>query len=266
MSSDAFELKEVSKNFVRREGALGGGRPFAAVSSVDFKLARGGYYGLVGESGSGKSTLAKLLVGLLAPSGGEILFEGRPVTEYINHDQTLFRQKVQMIFQNPYLSLDPKWKVNEIINEGIRFLPRKERRFRIGEALERVRLDPSLLSRKPHEMSGGERQRVALARALVMRPEYLILDEPSSSLDVSVQAEIIELLKSLRTDFQGGLLFITHDIALATQIADDLIVMRHGRIVEMSNKRAIVNSPREAYTSALLAAVHRKPDSWGGSA
>lgn len=249
-----FQLKRVSKIY-----AVQAGRNFRAVNEVDLTLKRGVAYGVVGESGSGKTTLGRLLVGMVRPTEGEIFFEGEKIRDRRRKGRASFFKKVQIIFQNPYLSLDPKWNIQKILEEGIRELCGRERKRRVGLILERVRLPASCLQKKPHTLSGGERQRVAIARALLVEPEFLILDEPTSQLDVSTQAEIMALLKELRPVLKGGLLFITHDIALASQLVEVFIVMRQGQIVEQGLKKEILMSSSVLYTQKLLASIPAWP-------
>ena len=245
-----FRLRQVSKVYV-----VPSGRKFCAVDAVDLELKRGVAYAVVGESGSGKTTLGRLLVGMAPLAEGEIFFEDRKLSDWMRKDRLGFCKKVQIIFQNPYLSLDPKWNVRAILEEGVRGMSGKERKQKIDRMLERVCLPKSCLLKKPSALSGGERQRVAIARALLVEPEFLILDEPTSQLDVSTQAEILSLLKELRPLLKGGLLFITHDIALASQLAEVFIVMRHGKIVEQGLKKEILMSSSVLYTQQLLASI-----------
>lgn len=253
-----FRLKQVSKVYATREG-----KRFCAVDSVDLELRCGVAYALVGESGSGKTTLGRLLTGLIRPTEGEIFFEGKKLREWTRKDRSKFCKKVQVIFQNPYLSLDPKWNIREILGEGILEMPGRERKRTIEAILRHVRLPLACVHKKPQALSGGERQRVAIARALLMEPEFLVLDEPTSQLDVSTQAEIMNLLKDLRPTLTGGLLFITHDIALASQLAEAFIVMRQGKIVEQGLKKEILLSSKAVYTQQLLASIPAWPPVFG---
>ena len=253
-----FQLKQVSKTYTTREG-----KRFRAVDGVNLEFRLGVAYAVVGESGSGKTTLGRLLTGIVQPTEGEIYFEGRKLRDWVHKSRANFCKKVQMIFQNPYLSLDPKWNIRKILEEGIREVPGRERKQKIAAILERVRLPAACLHKKPHALSGGERQRVAIARALLVEPEFLILDEPTSQLDVSTQAEIMALLKELKPALKGGLLFITHDIALASQLAEVFLVMRQGKIVEQGYKKEILLSSQAPYTQALLAAIPAWPPAFG---
>ncbi|MCM8775968.1 MAG: ABC transporter ATP-binding protein [Candidatus Omnitrophica bacterium] len=250
-----FELHAVSRRFSVRHGIFRRGPEFKALERISLTLRRGVFTGLVGESGSGKTTLARLLAGLLTPSEGEILFEGKSLTQYLPRHSRQYWKKVQMVFQNPYLTLDPKWRIREIIEEGIRELGRRERNRRVESALANVHLSRDYLGRFPHELSGGERQRVAIARAIVLSPEFLILDEPTSQLDVSIQAQMIKLLKELTPVFSGGILFITHDLALVSYLVDEIIVLGEGKIVEQGERSKVLKTPEAEYTRRLLSAV-----------
>lgn len=258
MPDTIFKLKRVSKTFTTPEG-----NKFRAVDDVDLEFRVGIAYALIGESGSGKTTLGRLLTGIVQPTGGEIYFEGRRLRDWVVKSRAKFCKKVQIIFQNPYLSLDPKWNILEILEEGIREEPERERKRKIATILERVRLPAACLCQKPHTLSGGGRQRVAIARALLVEPEFLILDEPTSQLDVSTQAETMALLKELKPRLKSGLLFITHDIALASQMADIFIAMRQGKIVEQGSKKEILLSSQAPYTQSLLAAIPVWPPVFG---
>lgn len=250
-----LELSGVTHTYRVQEGFLRHGREFDAVRNFDFKVMPGVSYGLVGESGSGKSTVAGILTGLVRPSSGTVRFEGRELFEYLRRGVRHFRQTVQMVFQNPYLSLDPRWTVREIVEEGIRELSFQDKSARVKESLELVRLPEVYLERKPRELSGGERQRVAIARALAIRPHFIILDEPTSQLDVSIQAQIIQLLGDMRDRLKVGFLFISHDLALVSQIADEIMVMYEGQIVEKGPRQAVLTSPTTSYTRKLLNSV-----------
>jgi len=258
-SEPILELRNVSKSFFVRQGIFRHGPAFQALHDVSFALRRGKFYGLVGESGSGKTTLARLLIGLLAPNKGQILFEGHPLGEILRIHKGRFRRQIQMVFQNPFLSLDPKWRIKRIVEEGIQGWGRMEKMARVEKALERVGLGEQYLERFPGELSGGERQRVAIARALVLNPEFLILDEPTSQLDVSVQAQVVALLKELHRSFQGGILLITHDLPLVNQLAEEILVLHQGRLVEQGEKSNLISSPKSDYTKRLLRAVPTWP-------
>jgi oligopeptide transport system ATP-binding protein len=232
-----------------------------AVDDVSFRLRRATTLAIAGESGSGKSTLARMVLGLLEPSSGTVVFDGLDVADAasMNHRQTLaFRRRVQPVFQNPYGSLDPMYSVAQIIAEPLRIHrigDRRQRQQAVRELAEQVALPSSLLTRRPRELSGGQRQRVAIARALALRPEVLVCDEAVSALDVVVQAQILELLTELQAALGLTYLFISHDLAVIRQIADEVMVMRAGRVVEHAPTEDVFSSPRDEYTRQLLAAI-----------
>lgn len=259
MSDAIFELRGVSKTFQIRQGIFARGPEFRALDDVNLVLKPGTFYALVGESGSGKTTLARLLCGLAEASSGEILFEGVPLAERLRRDPADFRARVQMVFQNPFSSLDPKWRVQRIVEEGIPHLSRAGRSARVGEAMNQVGLPLEYLARKPGALSGGERQRVAIARALAMKPCFLILDEPTSQLDVTIQAGILSLLKGLSSSLVGGILFITHDLPLVRWMAEEIFVLHEGRLVEQGKTEEIMMLPKNSYTRSLMEAVPSWP-------
>lgn len=252
----SFQLKEVTKTYGVRKG-----QRFHAVEGVTFNFQRGTAYGIVGESGSGKTTLGRMLAGMLEATRGEILLEGRDIRHWVRQDRGRFCRKVQMIFQNPYASLDPRWRVETLLEEGIQELPRALRRKKTEEAMECVCLPRGFLGKRPNALSGGERQRVAVARSLVMEPEFLILDEPTSQLDVATQAEMMKLFGALKSRLRGGLILITHDLALASHLADALIIFRHGKVLEQGPKREVFSS-KVGYVQDLVKAVPRWPPRW----
>ena len=209
--------------------------------------------GIVGESGSGKSTLGRALLRLLGLAGGRVLFEGHDITHARPRELIGLRDRMQIVFQDPFGSLSPRMTVGGIVAEGLRVhepaLPRAERRTRALAALAEARLDPAMANRYPHELSGGQRQRVAIARAMVLRPKLVLLDEPTSALDRSVQSEVIELLRALQREHGLTYLFISHDLAVVRALADTVLVMKDGRIVEAGPADAIFERPREgSYT------------------
>ncbi len=224
------------------------------LQGVSLSLERGGALGIVGESGSGKSTLARTVLGLEAPQGGRVLLDGEPPA----------RKKpgrLQAVFQDPYASLDPRWRVGAIVAEpllALRPCPSStERRTRVAAMLEAVGLQAEAMRRYPHEFSGGQRQRIAIARALVTHPALVVADEPVSSLDVSVQAQVLALMRDLRQRFGVAWLFISHDLAVVRAVTDRVAVLFEGRIVEQGFSAAVFANPQHAYTKALLAAVPR---------
>lgn len=228
------------------------------VDRVSFSLDRGQTLGLVGESGSGKSTIARIVLGLLEPTSGEVIFDGHPVTGVPQHTLRPLRCRMQPVFQDPYAALNPRMRVEQIVTEPLvihESHSRAERRRRCQELLRQVGLDDSAMRRYPHEFSGGQRQRINIARALALRPELLILDEPVSALDVSVGAQIVNLLRDLQRDFSLTYLFISHSMPLVRYLSTNIAVLRQGKLVEFGTRDQVCDSPREDYTRQLVAAT-----------
>jgi microcin C transport system ATP-binding protein len=229
-----------------------------AVDGVSLELKRGHTIGVVGESGSGKTTLGLALLRLLE-SEGEIAFAGTPIQSMSAGTLRPLRRQMQMVFQDPYGSLSPRMSVGQIVGEGLEVhepaMPGPERERLIGEALAEVGLDPETRDRYPHEFSGGQRQRIAIARALVLKPKFIVLDEPTSALDVSVQAQIVDLLRDLQARHSLAYLFISHDLRVVRALADDVMVMKDGRVVEMGRADDLFKAPKTDYTRALMAAA-----------
>jgi len=234
-------------------------QPRRALDDVSFALGDGETLGVVGESGSGKSTLARAILGLVRPVAGEVLWDGQPVDTRDRAGLRRFRREVQVVFQDPVGSLDPRLTAGESVAEALDALEgirdRASARTRVAEALESVGLDRSMASRYPHQLSGGQCQRVAIARATVVRPRLLVCDEAVSALDVSVQAQIVNLLVDLRRRHGLALLFISHNLAVVRHVADRVVVLRAGRQVEYGPADALFAAPRDPYTRGLLAAV-----------
>jgi peptide/nickel transport system ATP-binding protein len=242
----------------------GKGEQIRAVDDVSLEIVKGEVLGLVGESGSGKTTLGRLLLRLEEPDSGKIYFEGSDFTAVKEQSRIReFRRRMQMIFQDPYDSINPRMRVREIVGEPLkvhgRGLTERERFERIIEILEDVRLTPArdYVDRYPHELSGGQRQRVAIARTLIMRPSFIVADEPVSMLDVSIRADLLNLMLDLKDRYNLTYLFITHDLAVAKYMCDRIAVMHLGKIVELGPTLEVVNNPRHPYTRALRAAVPR---------
>ncbi|MGI5221894.1 dipeptide ABC transporter ATP-binding protein [Nocardia sp. CA-290969] len=249
---------KLTKRYRVRGSAPWRSREAAAAENISFRLHRGTTTALVGESGSGKSTVAQLVLGLLEPSSGSVLFDGADIGRLSRREQTRFRRRVQPIFQNPYASLDPMYSIHRCIAEPLythKLGTRAERDAKVRELLDQVSLPADIADRYPNELSGGQRQRVAIARALALEPELLVCDEAVSALDVLVQANILDLLDRLQRDLGLTYLFITHDLAVVRQIADEVLVMHEGTIVEAAPTEQIFESPREEYTRSLLAAI-----------
>nr|WP_255616687.1 oligopeptide/dipeptide ABC transporter ATP-binding protein [Microvirga puerhi] len=231
-----------------------------AVDGVSFEIVRGETFALVGESGSGKSTAARMIVGLLSPSEGGVTISGVPmVGREANDERRRLRRKIQMIFQDPYASLNPRWRVSEIIAEPIRAFDiirgQRDIRIRVDELLSLVGLHPADSAKFPHEFSGGQRQRIAIARALASNAEFIVCDEPTSALDVSVQAQILNLMRDLQDQFGLTYLFISHNLAVVRHMATRIGVMYLGRIVEIAEGHELFNRPKHPYTQMLLDAV-----------
>ncbi|WP_237773055.1 MULTISPECIES: dipeptide ABC transporter ATP-binding protein [Streptomyces] len=254
------EVSDLRVEFGGGRTLLGRRRPGTqAVRGVSLRVAEGETLGLVGESGSGKSTTARVLAGLQKPTGGTVRFDGRDITRAA--EETALRRalsrEVQLVFQDPYASLNPRRTVEEIVTTPLRVhtdLSRQERRDRAAELLEQVGLSTGHLPRYPHEFSGGQRQRIGIARALAPRPRLIIADEPVSALDVSVQAQVLNLLMDLRDDLGLSLLFVSHDLAVVRHLCDRVAVMHHGGIVETGSRDEVFDNPQEPYTKELLAA------------
>ncbi|MEV6289199.1 dipeptide ABC transporter ATP-binding protein [Streptomyces sp. NPDC051896] len=239
--------------FKRQIGAV------KAVDGVDFTLGKGETLGIVGESGCGKSTVAKMLCNLERPTAGSIRFKGEDITRLSGKALKAVRRNIQMVFQDPYTSLNPRMTVGDIIGEPYdihpEVAPKGDRRRRVQELLDVVGLDPEYANRYPHQFSGGQRQRIGIARALALRPEVIVADEPVSALDVSIQAQVINLLARLQSEFDLSYVFIAHDLSIVRHISDRVGVMYLGRIVEIGRDAEIYDHPTHPYTQALLSAV-----------
>ncbi|MGO4714369.1 dipeptide ABC transporter ATP-binding protein [Bradyrhizobium sp. 2TAF24] len=247
-----IEVSAVTKTFTVD------GQPLTAVDDVSFAVPAGTTHALVGESGSGKTTTIRMLLGLEDPDSGDISVAGEPISGRSQDALRAARRHLQFVYQNPFTSLDPTWKVEQLVREPLdRFKigTRAERTTRVREALANVGLDEHLLARKPQALSGGQRQRVAIARSLVLKPDVIVLDEPTSALDVSVQADIVRVLLSLQVDLGLTYVFVSHDLALVRQLAHTVSVMHRGRIVEHGTVAEIFSNPQHPYTASLLAAI-----------
>jgi oligopeptide/dipeptide ABC transporter ATP-binding protein len=259
MAENLVEIRDLVKEFPVRGGLLqrqiGAVR---AVAGVDLDIVRGESLGLVGESGCGKTTLGRMLVRLLEPTSGTITFDGQDITHLSGSELKPFRKRVQIIFQDPYGSLDPRTQVGDAIAEGLRLHgvdSRDERRERVERMLELVGLNAGHAGRYPHEFSGGQRQRIGIARALILEPDLVVADEPVSALDVSVQAQVLNLLKELQSELDLTLLFVAHNLGVVEHISDRVAVMYLGRIVELADRDSLYANPVHPYTEALLSAI-----------
>ena len=254
-----LDVRNLVQEFeVRAQGGVRSGT-VQAVSDISFTLAKGETLGLVGETGSGKSTLARAILQAPRPKSGEVLFEGIDLVKLRGKELLRARRQIQMVFQDPYGSLDPKWSVARIVEEPLiafRTAARAERRSQVNEALDRVGLDPARYAdRRPRSLSGGQAQRVAIARALALDPALIIYDEAVSSLDVLVRAQVLNLLERLRTELSLTYLFIAHDLALVKQVSDRVAVMYLGKLVEIGPAESLYREPLHPYTVALLASI-----------
>ena len=253
-----LEVRDLVKEFTRRGGLFQKPSIVRAVDHVSFSIDEGETFGLVGESGSGKTTTGRCILRLIEPSSGEVRFKGEDVLAFSRARMRQARKDMQIVFQDPYSSLNPRMRVGDIVEEPLiihRTGPRAQRSARVAELFELVGLDPSQLSRYPHQFSGGQRQRIGLARALALHPSLIIADEPVSALDVSVQAQVINLLMDLQDRLKLTYLFIAHDLRLVRHICSRVAVMYLGRIVEMGPTERLFDAPAHPYTRALLSAI-----------
>jgi oligopeptide/dipeptide ABC transporter ATP-binding protein len=254
-----LECSNLSQTFGGARQLLGPPKPkIQAVSNVDLQIRHGQTLGIVGESGCGKSTLARMLAGLDEPTTGSVRFQGKELSDVKRGSARWLRQQIQFVFQDPLSSLNPRKTIRQILEAPLVHLLNKtpaERQARLQELMQAVNLRPEFLDRYPHEFSGGQSQRIGIARALAAEPEVIILDEPVSALDVSVQAQILNLLRSLKQRFNLTYVFISHDLAVVENLCDSVAVMYLGRIVESAPRQALFSNPRHPYTRVLLASV-----------
>ena len=256
--SIVVEGKALTQDYHVPGGLLGGAKTVRALKGVDFKVERGKTLAIVGESGSGKSTLARIIALIDPATGGELQIEGQPVDIARRRPTPELRSKVQMVFQNPYGSLNPRQKVGDVLMEPLVIntkIPAAERRERAEAMLVKVGLAPEHFNRYPHMFSGGQRQRIAIARALMLNPQLLVLDEPVSALDLSVQAQVLNLLADLQDEFNLTYVFVSHDLSVVRYIADDVMVISKGVAVEQGSREALFADPQHDYTRQLFAAT-----------
>jgi peptide/nickel transport system ATP-binding protein len=258
--NELLVVRDLVKHFVVNRGVLFGGDSALvhAVDGVSFEVRRGETLGLVGETGCGKTTTARLITRLIEPTSGQIVYDGVDITDRSRRRLRPIRREVQMIFQDPYSSLNPRRPVGAIITEPLRIHgigTRAERRRRVAEVMDRVGLHPEHYNRYPHEFSGGQRQRIGIARAIVTSPKLIVADEPVSALDVSIQAQVLNLLQDLRDDLGLTLVFISHDLSVVRHLCDRVAVMYLGKIVELADPDWLYAHPKHPYTGALLSAV-----------
>jgi len=255
-----ISVRNLTKEFVSRTGFFGGGRQSVkAVSDISFDIKKGETLGLVGESGCGKSTLGRSILRLIEPTGGAILYKGRDITNIPSGEMRRLRRNLQIIFQDPFASLNPRMTVGEILSEPLEihglFKGRGEREERIRKLLDMCGLRRESVSRYPHEFSGGQRQRICIARALAVEPEFIVCDEPVSALDVSIQAQIVNLLQDLQKELGLTYLFIAHDLKVVEHISNRVAVMYLGKIAELASAEELYSNPQHPYTRALLSAI-----------
>ena len=259
MITPILEVRNLSKEFsVNREGIFGKRTHFKAVDDVSFDIAPGESLGLVGESGCGKTTTCRLITKLIEPTSGTIRFQGEEITRMTVKDMRSIRRDVQMIFQDPFSSLNPRHTVGTIIKNAMKINQVNAPQgleARVKELLEIVGLNPEHINRYPHEFSGGQRQRIGIARAISVNPKLIIADEPVSALDVSIQAQIINLLKDLQQEFNLAFLFVAHDLAVVRHFTQRVAVMYLGNMVEIADRENLYSNPRHPYTKALLSAI-----------
>ena len=258
MSAVVLEGRKLVQDYHVSGGFFGGSKTVRVLKGIDFKVEKGKTLAIVGESGSGKSTLARIIALIDAPSGGELLIDGQRVDISKSRPGPAMRSKVQMVFQNPYGSLNPRQKIGNVLMEPLVIntdVPAEERRARAEAMLVKVGLGPEHFNRYPHMFSGGQRQRIAIARALMLNPSLLVLDEPVSALDLSVQAQVLNLLKDLQDEFGLTYVFISHDLSVVRYLADRVMVLWNGTVVEEGTRDALFSAPQHEYTQKLFAAT-----------
>ena len=261
--SEILRVENLTKKFKKKNLFSSDSNEITAAEQVNFSVNRGKILAIAGQSGSGKSTIAKLILRAIEPDSGKIFFNGEEIKN--NSDKLKkFRMKCQMVYQDPYDSINPRMTISDIINEPLEIHnigTKKERREKIIETLRMVKLEPAeeISKKYPHMLSGGQRQRVVIARAIVVKPEMIIADEPVSMLDVSIRAEVLELMKEIQSDNDISMIYITHDLATAKHFADDIIILNLGKVMESGSINKVLTNPKNAYTKSLIAAIS-EPD------
>ncbi len=258
MSNVIYEIKDLQKYYEINLGLFKKPKIVKALNGISFDVRRGEVLSIVGESGCGKSTTAKLILKIEEPTGGKILFNGEDITKLQHHELEEYRKKVQIIFQDPYSSLNPRWKVGAIIGEPLKLntnMSKKEIKERVLYLMDKVGMHSDWYERYPHQFSGGQRQRIGIARALALNPEIIVCDEPVSALDVSIQAQVLNLLLDLQKEFNLTYIFISHDLSVVEHISDRIVVMYFGDIVELKSVDDLFRNPEADYTKKLLSAI-----------
>lgn len=253
-----FEIKDLEKTYTISRGLFKEPQIINAVNKINFNVYHGETYAIVGESGCGKSTTAKMLLNIEEPTKGKIFFRGKDISTFTKEQWKEYRKKVQIIFQDPYSSLNPRWSVGEIIAEPLALntdFSKKEIKARVYEIMKKVGLEKDWYDRYPHQFSGGQRQRIGIARALVLKPEVIVCDEPVSALDVSIQAQVLNLLLDLQEEFDLTYIFISHDLSVVEHISDRIMVMYFGDVVELTSVEELFSKPKADYTKKLLSAI-----------
>ncbi|MFK7856370.1 MAG: ATP-binding cassette domain-containing protein [Granulosicoccus sp.] len=268
MSESLLDVRDLKVHFSKPSTSLFSAKSVErAVDGVTFHISRGEVLSLVGESGCGKTTVGRALTLLQKATSGSALFSGQDILQMSQHDFRPLRRNIQMIFQDPYASLNPRLTIEQTLREPLLIhgfaKSRTDARSLIVEMLERVGMEASVLARYPHEFSGGQRQRIGIARVMIVKPDLIIADEPVSALDVSIQAQVLNLLKHLQRESKVAMLFISHDLAVVRHISDRIAVMNEGRIVELAHKTTLFERPRHEYTQRLLNAIPRIPSLQG---
>lgn len=253
-----FKIEDLEKTYTISRGLFKDPQVVKAVNKINFNVQKGETYSIVGESGCGKSTTAKMLLNIEQPTAGKIFYRGKDISTFTSSEWKEYRKKVQIIFQDPYSSLNPRWTVGRIISEPLELntdMSKADIEKRVREIMKKVGLEQDWYDRYPHQFSGGQRQRIGIARALVLNPEVIVCDEPVSALDVSIQAQVLNLLLDLQEEFNLTYIFISHDLSVVEHISDRIMVMYFGDVVELSTVDELFENPKADYTKKLLSAI-----------